>query len=123
MSKPAGDPFARAYAAIVAGDQAGAIAMFRVALALQPRANPLAWLTLSALLRGRGELGEAAELLVHATQTWPLQPKLSVNLCTTLRAAGRYDEARVEAERSRELLREGRIRCTPYQERTFEACV
>ena len=122
MSKLGCDPFDAAIAALVDHDEDGAIVLFRRALAGRPRVRPLAWVTLGALLRTRGELGEAIECFVRATELLPLRDRSAAVLCETLRDAGRRDEARLEAERFMGLVRAGHATCSPYNERIFEAC-
>ena len=121
MSKIASDPFDAANAAIAHGDIVSAIAMLRTALAGRPK-KALAWLTLAALLRGRGELDEAIVCCVKASELRPLRDRFAAVLCDYFRAAGRFEEARIEAERFMSHVREGRAACTPHNKRIFDAC-
>jgi len=122
VSKISSDPFDAANEAIARGDPQAAITMLRVALAGRP-AKALAWVTLGALLRGRGELDESIVCFVKATVLRPLRDRFASTLCAALRADGRFDEARVEAERFMSLVREGHAGCGPNHKRVFDACV
>lgn len=121
MSKIGTDPFDAANDAIAKGDPNAAITMLRMALATRPAKKPLAWVTLGALLRGRGELEEAITCFLQATLLRPLRDRFAATLCDALRAARRFDEARIEADRFLRLVRDGRAACGPNQRRALEA--
>jgi cytochrome c-type biogenesis protein CcmH/NrfG len=118
VSKIGTDPFDAATAAIAHGDTAGAIAMLRTALAGRP-AKAFAWYTLGQLVRAR-DLREAIECFVKATELRPLRDRFAAALCDALGAAGRHDEARIEAARFTSLVRAGRAACTPDRKRAMD---
>jgi cytochrome c-type biogenesis protein CcmH/NrfG len=121
MSKIASDPFDAANAAIAHGDVSVAVTMLRTALAGRP-AKPLAWHTLGELLRKRGELADAIDCFVRATELRPLRDRFAASLCDALRVAGRLEESRLEAERFMTLVRAGHTACAPDRKRIIDAC-